>query len=81
MSVLSMPCDNCGTAIPADVHSEELGYCLPCSNNFWSHRPLDGVACEHPILLETGERFLRGLSDFVPVACVECKAEWDEEVY
>jgi hypothetical protein len=76
-----LPCDNCGKLIPADVHSEELGFCLPCSNKFWSHKSMGGGDCEHLILLETGDKFMRGLSDFVPVACVECKAAWDEEVY
>lgn len=80
MIIETKPCDNCGTAISADVHAEELGFCLTCSNNFWSHKPLDGVACDHEVVLETGDKFIQGLSDFVPVKCLNCYAEWDQEV-
>ena len=31
------PCDTCGTPIDADIHAEELGMCLTCSNAYWSH--------------------------------------------
>ena len=31
------PCVDCGVMIDADVHAEELGMCLDCSNVYWSH--------------------------------------------
>lgn len=31
------PCNDCGTLIDADIHEEELGMCLDCSNAYWSH--------------------------------------------
>jgi hypothetical protein len=37
MSVLTLPCDNCGCAIPADVYDEELGFCVSCSYEYWGH--------------------------------------------
>ncbi len=82
MSELTVPCDNCGKSMPADVHSEELGFCLPCSNKFWEHKPMDGGDCEHVIVLETGDRFF---SEYlrrwqVPVACVDCGTEWDTDI-
>jgi hypothetical protein len=30
-------CNDCGTPIDADVHAEELGMCLECSNDYWGH--------------------------------------------
>lgn len=82
MSVLTLPCDNCGTAIPADVHSEELGFCLPCSNKFWEHKPMEGGDCEHMALIATGEQFFSDYLDcwLEPVACVDCKVEFEMEV-
>jgi NMD protein affecting ribosome stability and mRNA decay len=32
-----LPCVDCGTMVDADIHAEELGLCLDCSNNFWGH--------------------------------------------
>lgn len=31
------PCDTCGTLIATDVHKEELGFCLTCSDKYWNH--------------------------------------------
>ena len=32
------PCDYCGVLIETWVHEEELGMCLPCSNDYWEHK-------------------------------------------
>ena len=31
------PCDECGVLIPEDIHEEELGMCVECSNEYFSH--------------------------------------------
>ena len=31
------PCDICDELMPTDIHQEELGMCLECSNLWWSH--------------------------------------------
>lgn len=31
------PCIECATPVDADTHVEELGLCLPCSNDYWGH--------------------------------------------
>ena len=31
------PCDKCGEKIQADIHAEELGMCVDCSNAYFSH--------------------------------------------
>jgi hypothetical protein len=31
------PCDVCGTLIDADIHAEELGMCVECSNAYFTH--------------------------------------------
>jgi hypothetical protein len=31
------PCLECAAPVPALVHGEELGLCLPCSNDYWGH--------------------------------------------
>jgi hypothetical protein len=36
----TLPCDKCGEQINADVHKEELGMCVECSNKYFDH--------EHP---------------------------------
>lgn len=30
------PCDNCATRIPSDIHAEELGLCLTCSDAYFT---------------------------------------------
>lgn len=30
-------CNDCGEPIKADIHAEELGMCVDCSNNYYSH--------------------------------------------
>jgi hypothetical protein len=32
-----LPCDKCGDKIDADIHAEELGMCVDCSNEYFSH--------------------------------------------
>ena len=32
-----LPCIECLAPVPADIHGEELGLCLPCSNDYWGH--------------------------------------------
>ena len=32
-----LPCDNCQTLIPAEIHQEELGLCVNCSSDFYNH--------------------------------------------
>jgi len=31
------PCNDCGTPVPTEIHAEELGFCLDCSNQYWGH--------------------------------------------
>lgn len=31
------PCVECGTAVDADIHAEELGMCVDCSNEYYNH--------------------------------------------
>jgi hypothetical protein len=31
------PCNYCSTLIDSDIHEEELGMCLNCSNAYWGH--------------------------------------------
>jgi hypothetical protein len=31
------PCDKCGDKIETDIHAEELGMCVDCSNEYFSH--------------------------------------------
>lgn len=31
------PCDECGAPVDTDIHAEELGMCLECSNRYWNH--------------------------------------------
>jgi hypothetical protein len=42
------PCNYCSTLIDSDIHQEELGMCLDCSNAYWSHNDeyFDIVAAE-----------------------------------
>jgi hypothetical protein len=30
-----MPCNTCGTDVPADIHAEELGFCVPCQHAYF----------------------------------------------
>jgi hypothetical protein len=32
-----LPCDKCGEPIQADIHAEELGMCIDCSNRYFNH--------------------------------------------
>jgi hypothetical protein len=32
-----LPCDVCGDKIQADIHAEELGMCVDCSNKYFTH--------------------------------------------
>jgi ribosome-binding protein aMBF1 (putative translation factor) len=31
------PCDVCGTAVDTEIHQEELGMCVTCSNEYYTH--------------------------------------------
>ena len=44
MSEQMTGCVECGVMMPSDVHAEELGMCLECSNRFWEHGQ-DGHEC------------------------------------
>lgn len=41
----SKPCHNCEIGVPSDVWAEELGFCVPCQEEFFDHLP-EG-ACGH----------------------------------
>lgn len=32
-----VPCDECGVPIHSDIHEEELGMCVECSNEYYNH--------------------------------------------
>jgi len=32
-----IPCTECGAAVAADIHVEELGMCVECSNAYYTH--------------------------------------------
>jgi hypothetical protein len=34
----TVPCVECDAPVNADIHSEELGFCLDCSNDYWEHK-------------------------------------------
>jgi hypothetical protein len=39
-----LPCNVCGDSVNADIHAEELGMCLDCSNTYFTHNdeePID----------------------------------------
>jgi hypothetical protein len=40
------PCIECATPVATDVHAEELGYCLDCSNAYFDHSD-EEKACGH----------------------------------
>jgi hypothetical protein len=31
------PCNECAVPVDSDIHAEELGMCLDCSNDYWDH--------------------------------------------
>jgi hypothetical protein len=33
----AVPCDECGAPVRADIHAEELGMCVECSNEYYNH--------------------------------------------
>jgi hypothetical protein len=35
--VKMLPCDKCGDKVEADIHAEELGMCVECSNRYFDH--------------------------------------------
>jgi len=35
--VHTLPCDNCGELMSKDIHAEELGMCIDCSNDYFTH--------------------------------------------
>jgi hypothetical protein len=36
-STETTPCDECGTPVDTDIHAEELGMCVECSNKYYDH--------------------------------------------
>lgn len=37
-----IPCDHCGDPIDAEIHKEELGMCIDCSNKYFTHDDEEG---------------------------------------
>jgi hypothetical protein len=37
MNTRVLPCVECAAPVDADIHEEELGLCLECSNDYWGH--------------------------------------------
>lgn len=35
---LTKPCNVCGELIASDIHEEELGMCIACSNDYFDHK-------------------------------------------
>lgn len=35
--VKMLPCERCGDKVQADIHAEELGMCVECSNKYYDH--------------------------------------------
>ena len=33
----TLPCQTCGTPVPADVHKEELGFCILCQHEYFDN--------------------------------------------
>lgn len=33
----TLPCVECAAPVDAEIHAEEMGLCLPCSNHYWGH--------------------------------------------
>ena len=33
----TLPCQTCGTPVPADIHAEELGFCIPCQHEYFDN--------------------------------------------
>ena len=32
------PCIECEAPVNSDIWEAELGFCLPCSNDYWGHK-------------------------------------------
>jgi hypothetical protein len=41
--VHTLPCDNCGELMSKDIHAEELGMCIDCSNDYFTHNDEEEV--------------------------------------
>ena len=39
---MQIGCDTCGDPIDADIHKEELGMCVDCSNEYFTHDDEEG---------------------------------------
>jgi hypothetical protein len=35
--IKTLPCNECGEPVNADIHAEELGMCIDCSNAYFTH--------------------------------------------
>lgn len=47
----TLPCITCGTPVPADIHAEELGYCIPCQYQYF-----DSTEYENDAFIDTPTR-------------------------
>lgn len=34
----TLPCDTCRTPVDEDIHAEELGMCVDCSNDYFDNK-------------------------------------------
>lgn len=41
--IKTLPCNVCGELINADIHAEELGMCIDCSNDYFTHEDEEEV--------------------------------------
>ena len=41
--VKMLPCNTCGDPVNADIHAEELGMCIDCSNAYFTHEDEEPV--------------------------------------
>jgi hypothetical protein len=37
MNTKFIPCVECATPVDADIHAEEMGMCVECSNEYYNH--------------------------------------------
>lgn len=84
----SLPCNNCGKGVDSDIHAEELGFCVPCSEEFLGHAVTG--ACGHFVsaCCDDGNSFCprcEGSGDFCRVCfpvstCAKCLEDFGTEV-
>lgn len=37
MKTKYLPCIECETPVDAEIHAEELGFCIPCQHDYFNH--------------------------------------------